>query len=1002
MTKRSYFCGGSFLAVALALGAASSASAQSAAANTPTDVEEVVVTGSFIAGSSEKAAQPVDVIGVTELAKQGAPSVVQLVKTLTAAQSSLGESNRYNGGAGTASINLRGLGSSRTLVLMNGRRLADTTAAAFQGGGQDLNFMPTAAIGRIEILKDGAAATYGSDAIAGVVNFMTRKDLNGFEFNGNYALIQDSSGDYDASLAYGHVFDRGNVLLTAGYRARGRLDAQDRDYAVRPFESVFYGGWSGSASPGTYGTATGATLFRDNGCNELGSQILSGGLKPVAGNGAGQPLCRYQFSNFNDVVNKEQHYQLYGEVNFELSDDVKFHGEVAWNRNNVPNQRISPANLTTQFPTANTSGALVAPGFNNQTRFFVPASNPGLIALRTNCAAPLSAAQCAAMAAGVTTSQTSWRLIGVEGHPTNKDGADYQDIQQTQYRVSAGLSGKFNGGFLDGLTWDTNLMFMENQGIVTTNDLLVNRIQRGFNGLGGPDCNFRTGTPGVGNCKYINPFSNGIRTSAINGAANPYFVASVANDPKAVEWLYGKYTNVRTNQLFVADAVVSKETGIALGGGNVAFAAGLQYRFDRNIDDWEGLGDVSATPCVDSIDGQQGQCANPVGPFVFFGAQNDYDVDRKVAAAFAEIRLPILENLEVSAALRQEEFGGKVGSTTNPRISGRWQVMDWLAVRGSWGTTFRAPGQAALTPGSTKGVRQISGSYRAVVTENNPNLQPETATTGNYGVLFNVGGFSASVDYWTFDFKKELITEDAGQLVAAINATNCAKPAFAARFVFIGGVCSAPNLLQGTIKIVNGQNTKTSGFDLRAQYEFENFFGMDLYDTRVTVGGEATLTEEYKRGATTLLEDTSVIIAPALNRAGLHDLSGEFYSFPKTRASAFINVTGENWNLRYQLLYREGTTIAAPACVGDAGAGATPDCRYNYTSGVYESVGKLKDFWQSDVTLQVNLPWETTATVSVQNLFDKDPPFAQSFYNYDVTNGNPLGRVLKVGVRKTF
>nr|QQZ51913.1 TonB-dependent receptor plug domain-containing protein [Phenylobacterium glaciei] len=153
----------------------------------------------------------------------GRPSVVQLVKTLTAAQSSLGESNRYNGGAGTASINLRGLGSSRTLVLMNGRRLADTTAAAFQGGGQDLNFMPTAAIGRIEILKDGAAATYGSDAVAGVVNFITRKDLDGFEFNGNYAFIKDSDGDYDASLAYGKVFDNGNALITVGYRARGRL-----------------------------------------------------------------------------------------------------------------------------------------------------------------------------------------------------------------------------------------------------------------------------------------------------------------------------------------------------------------------------------------------------------------------------------------------------------------------------------------------------------------------------------------------------------------------------------------------------------------------------------------------------------------------------------------------------------------------------------------------------------------------------------------------------------
>jgi iron complex outermembrane receptor protein len=1006
MLKSRYFCGGSILAVAMMLGAVqAAAAAETAPSSNSTVVEEVVVTGSFIAGSSEKAAQPVDVIGQQELAKQGAPSVVQLVKTLTAAQSSLGESNRYNGGAGTASINLRGLGSSRTLVLMNGRRLADSTAAAFQGGGADLNFMPTAAIGRIEILKDGAAATYGSDAVAGVVNFITRKDLNGFEFNGNYGLIKDSSGDWDASLAWGKQFDAGNVLLTVGYRERGRLGVDDRDFARVPFQSVFYGGWSGSASPGTYGSATGATLFRDNGCNELGSQLLTGGLKPTTTAAGNAALCRYQFTHFNDLVNEEHHYQLYGEVNFDLSQNVSFHGEVAWNRNDVPDQRISPANLTTQFPTpiatGGTSGALVAPGFNGQTRYFIPATNPGLIALRTNCAAPLTAAQCTAMAAGVTTSQASWRLIGVEGHPLNGDGADHQQIEQTQYRISGGFNGKFSGGFLDGIGWDTALTFMENKGIVTTNDLLVNRIQRAFNGLGGAGCDYKTGTPGVGNCKYLNPFSNGIATSAINGATNPFYVASVANDPQMKAWLYGSYTDVTTNQILVADAVIHGETGIALPGGNIAWAAGTQWRFDHNLDDWSDLGDVQATPCVDSIDGQQGTCTNPTGPFVFFGAQKDYDVDRRVGAAFAEVKLPILDTLEVSAAVRHEDFGGKVGSTTNPRVSARWQALDWLSFRASGGTTFRAPSQIALSPGSSKGVRNLGGSYRATVTENNPGLQPETAKTGNFGVLVNKGGFSASVDYWTFDFKKELITEDASQLYAAINATNCAKPAFAARFVFTGA-CSQANVLVETIKIVNGQNTKTSGFDLRAQYDFDNFFGFDFHDTRVSVGGEATLLKEYKRGATTLLEDNSVIIAPAIDRAGKHDLTGEFFSFPKVRANAFVNVAGENWNLRYQLLYREGTTLAGPVCAGDASAGATADCRYNYSSGVYESVGKLDNFWQSDVTLSVDLPMQTKASVSIQNLFDKDPPFAQSFYNYDVTNGNPLGRVVKFGVRKQF
>jgi iron complex outermembrane receptor protein len=1007
MLKSTYLCGASILAVGMMLGLngpAVAAAAAAAATPSTTTVEEVIVTGSFIAGSSEKAAQPVEVLGVEELAKQGAPTVVQLVKTLTAAQSSLGESNRYNGGAGTASINLRGLGSSRTLVLMNGRRLADSTAAAFQGGGPDLNFMPTAAIGRIEILKDGAAATYGSDAIAGVVNFITRKDLDGFEFNANYAYIDSSSGDWDASLAWGKKFDRGNVLMTVGYRERGRLAVDDRDFARVPFQSVFYGGWSGSASPGSYAVPGGAS-FRDNGCNELGSQQLTGGLKPTTTAAGNTALCRYQFTHFNDLVNEEHHYQLYGEFNFHLTDNVDFHGEVAWNRNDVPDQRISPANLPTQFPTpianGGTSGSPTPPGFNGQTRFFIPANNPGLINLRTVCAAPLTAAQCTAIAGGVNASQTAWRLIGVGGHPLNADGADHQQIQQTQYRVSGGFKGRFQGGILDGIGWDTAMTFMENKSIVVTNDLLVNRVQRAFNGLGGPGCDYKTGSPGVGNCKFYNPFSNAIAKSAITGAANPYYQPSVANDPAVGAWLYGTYTNTTTNQILVGDVVFTGETGINLPGGKIAWAAGAQYRFDHNLDDWENLGDVQATPCVDSIDGQQGTCTNPTGPFLFFGAQRDFDVDRRVVATFGEVKLPVFDTLEVSAAVRYEDFGGQVGSTTNPRLSARWQALDWLAFRASAGSTFRAPSQTALTPGSSKGVRNLGGSYRATVTENNPGLQPETADTSNFGVLVNYGGFTASVDYFQFDFQKELIVEDAAQLFAAVNATNCAKPAFAARFVFVGA-CSQANLLVETIKIVNGQNTKTSGYDVHAQYDFDNFFGMDFHGAKVTVGGDATLLQEYKRGATTLLEDPSVTIAPALDRAGRHELVGEFYSFPKVRASAFVNVRGESWNLRYQLLYREGTTVAGAVCAGDASAGATADCRYNYATGVYESVGKLDDYWQHDVTLTLNLPGDTVVTGSVQNLLDTDPPFAQSFYNYDVTNGNPLGRVFKLGVKKKF
>ena len=120
-------------------------------------------------------------------------------------------------------------------------------------------------------------------------------------------------------------------------------------------------------------------------------------LSPQAANS----VCRFQFSNFNDLVNQEDHYQLYAEVNYELTDKLRFHGEAAWNRNNVPDQRLSPANLSTQFPTpttlGGTSGSTAVPGaLNFFVRYNVPANNPGLIDLYTTCAPPLTTAQCTA------------------------------------------------------------------------------------------------------------------------------------------------------------------------------------------------------------------------------------------------------------------------------------------------------------------------------------------------------------------------------------------------------------------------------------------------------------------------------------------------------------------------------------------------------------------------------------------------------------------------------
>ncbi len=1037
--KRSYLRGASVLAV-LSLGLAAPAVAQTQNADKATDVQEVVVTGSYIAGTAEDAALPVDVIGANDLKKQGTPTVVQLVKTITASQSALGESNRYNGGAGTASINLRGFGAARTLSLMNGRRLADSTAAAFQGGGADLNFIPQAAIGRIEILKDGAAATYGSDAVGGVVNFITRKDLDGTDVEAEYNAIDGSKGDYQASVAWGKKFDAGNILLTAGYRHRSRLDVHDRDYAIQGFaESGGYngaGGFTGAANPGFYvqNNAAGTFIFRDNGCAELGGTLtntvtldnpLNGKqgqtatiavpvpVNPLSPQAAGS-VCRFQFANFNDLVNHEDHYQLYAEANYQFSDKLRFHGEAAWNKNVVPNQRLSPANLSTQFPTplslGGTSGSTATPGaLNFFVRDNVPANNPGLIDLYTTCAAPLTAAQCTAMraAGGVDISQTTFRTIAFAGHPLNKDKADHQDIEQIEWRVSAG----FQGDITDKIHFDTAVTYMHAEGTVNTNDLLVDRIQLALNGFGSTDTdptscapNERTaanaGNKAVG-CYFFNPFTNSVAVSAVNGQPNPFYRGgvnpAVANDPHAVAWLYGNYTNVATNELLVGDLVFSGETGFNLPGGEVQWAAGAQWRYNRDQNTYGDFFNSAINPCVDSVDDDTPVCGAPAGPLIFFGSNQNSDYDRTVTAVFGELKLPIFETLEANLAIRHEDYKGGIGATTNPKLALRWQALDWLAFRGTVSTTFRAPTAAQTINGCATGVANIGGQYRAVQTCGNPNLKPEKADSYGAGVIVKYHGFTATLDYYKFKFKGELTAESSSRLFASMfTPNNCGNAAFAAlqaRFQFTNAGCGAANVLRIDTFAVNGPSTTTSGLDFRANYDWDDFL---LDGSNWSAGVEATYLIEYKRGAFKLLGAPNIVFSDPEDRAGLYDLTSQFFSYPELRANGWLSFHKGPYTARWQTRYTEGTSPAF----------GTTLFREVPTSGgtgyALQALGKSNDYWQHDLVLTWETPWNTTITGSVQNVFDKDPPFAASQYNYDYTNGNPLGRTFKVNVRARF
>jgi iron complex outermembrane receptor protein len=1043
MLKSRYFCGGSILAVALAFGGA--AAAQEAT------VEEVVVTGSFIAGTPEDAALPVDVIGQKELEARGSPTMVQFIKTIPSSGAVIGENNRFGSGSGAATINLRNLNSpstgSRTLVLFNGRRVPVSPQSL---NSVDINLLPTAAIGRVEVLKDGAAATYGSDAIGGVVNFITRTDLDGFEVSGQYQFIDGSDGDYDTSIAWGKKWDNADALIAIGYRHRSKLPIKERDWALRTSNAGFLqnplGGWASTGNPGQYNVVS---SFAGSPNTGFTAATIGGGLPDVgcAANG-GAPYnisaviglrtitpdansCQFQYTVFDNLVEDEDHFQAYGKFNFDITDTLSANVEVLYAMHDTPNQSWAVTGPN-QFPTPLLAGGTspipaIAP--SDQGRFYVPASNPGLVALvgqirSANCNGTvlpygIDAASCqtalnqalanatAAGANGVVTSQTSWRPIGFGGNPYTEDKHAHYSYKVDTFRVAGGLEGEMWGG----IKWDAALTYQQQDYTRVQEDLSVNRLQLGLRGYGSragqsDQCtaaetnNFTTGAGNAAlGCYYFNPFANGFEQSLSNVGANPYYIGSAAipgfNDAVAarndvVSWMDERLVNKMSTRLFVADLVFNGELPWELGGGSVKWAAGAQYRYDQYRQNPEVLHDVNATPCIDSVPFGDGQpyCLVPTGPYLFNANLAQYDVSREIASVFAETLLPITDDLELTLAARYESYIGQ-GETFNPKASLRWQALDWLAFRGSVGTTYRAPSATILTNTFVRGLTNANGTWRANDQFGNPNLDAETAFTYSVGAMVNVGRFKATVDYWNFDFKDQLLLESATDMVAAAFTANnvCTSTdpklvALRSRFTFTDAGCGRANIQSYRTQYINGGEVKTAGIDFQASLDVGDVFGGAL-----TTGFDGSYLLKYDEDAYTI-EGVAAPVAGTSKRAGTYRAS-IFTGYNKLRANAFVNWSRGPHNLRWQIRHISSVNQIESNSIGLALA--------------TKSTTKIPEYWQHDLTYRLELPWDTTMTATVQNLFDEEPPFAiGTQYNYDPSSGTPLGRVYAIAVKKRF
>lgn len=938
----------------------------------------VTVTGSLIQGTPEDAALPVDVLSAEDLLKQGSPSALDLIKSLPVSSGVLGDTNQFDGRAqgseGSGTVNLRGLGASRTLVLLDGKRLAPNPFAFAGNGSVDTNILPLAAVGRIEILKDGAAATYGSDAVAGVVNFITRSDYEGFEVGGDYKFVDGSDGDYTLNAVGGWKTDFGNFMLAAGYQHRSELSTTERDWALRDFLGNPQGGWSLVGNPGAF-LPVGATftpvqgVTRDPACGTLSSTPLVSGTTPV---------CSFQFTPFDNIVEEDDRYQILGKADFDLSDNHTLSLQAFYSATDVPKIAYSPSFPPVGGASAPTADASLIPG-----QFFVPATNPGfqdLLAQNPGLISP----------AAVGAYMIATRPLGSAGNALEGGrGSERSYREYEHYRISAELKGELT----ESINYAASFTTGAQTGRRTNEDTVVNRYALSLRGLGGANCNVAANTPGANGCLWFNPFSTAIQRNPITGETNPNFTA--ANSIEVLDFILEDSFTEQEIKLTVLEGVLSGQLPVTLGDGAIGWAFGGQYReeeFDRQYND---IANLNVTPCIATVTTGTTTCAQPVGALGFLAGSRPLNAKQDVVALFGELSLPFTETFNVSLAARYEDYGGDIGSTFDPKASAKWQIVPQFAVRGSVGTTFRGPALTQVATGSVTSLQNVGGTFRAVDIAGNPSLKPESALTYNVGGLFQTNNFNLSVDYWNFDFDGSVVVEPVASMVAAMfpgnSSVNCGNPAFAglqARFTFTGA-CAVGNVSRLNTSYINGPNIKTSGIDVLADYTFEDLaMGADL---ELGVSGSHVL--EYDVGS---VEVEGITVGQPFSAVGFLNFQTIATPLPELKFEAYANASTENINARltarYIGEYEDQRTALFTA----------PNPNFP-TPGIILPQGQtIKSQVTYDSTIVWSLPAQTTVSFSVENILDTKPPFARLELNYDPFTGDAVGRTFKIGINKRF
>jgi iron complex outermembrane recepter protein len=945
-------------------------------------LERVEITGSSIKRAEAEKASPVQILTRNDIDKSGKTNLGEYLQTLTAdGQGSVPTTfGRGFAGGSAAGISLRGLGVNATLVLVNGRRVAPAVLADdAERSFVDLNTIPLDAVDRVEVLKEGASVVYGPDAVAGVVNIILRKTFRGTVALASYGISAQGDGA-TPRVALLHGFgdldnDGYNVLLNLDAARKDAIYYRDRAGRGTVGKSALYG--LGFAP----GDASGFNIPRMAGFGSIpvdpatGLLVRNAALPSIIGNvrypftgplnAAGSPTDP-NFGNYysrgnpagagftrtfsaaqascDALANLPQNDPGQGCI----ADLRQQFGQAQPDNRNVNffgrfTARLGDAEAYAELGLSKAESRALGGQFN------VAYAPNGLVYLPDGS----SASNAAATMLGANHPDnpyagTAARLVY---NPIHEIGPSAFSSSAHSERYLLGLKGNASGW-----DYDTAVLFSQSRQTDTAESAINLLVSNAL----------------------LNPTAANVAAAA---AASPAYAVL----PAGTVWRIGENAALNSPAMYAAllanqtrdgfarntgfDVKGTREVG-QLDGGPIGVALGAEYRREENsLPNFTGLGSFIGLPL------------------------NTYAGSRGVFGAYAEALFPVVAQFEANAALRYDRYSD-AGSSTTPRVALKWMPKAGLALRGAYSEAFRAPNTPESGPASraTFGGASVIDTARAgfvpadqlevapvFVQQGNPRLAPEKSRSANLGLVWDATSqTSFAADLWQIRRKGLIVLEDPQHAVDA------------GRVVRDPTTATAPGdpgaILNGYVTFINATQGLTSGIDVDLKHRFA-----------IGAWGNVTLSASFTHLYT---QDVTDADGTVHGYAGTHGncMTTNCMGSPRDRANLAGSWDYETWRWAAILYYRGSMSNRL-----EAGA----PCASLLADGSDAPAGcRIASFTTVDLSVLRRIGANTELFGSVQNLFDRVPPFDPLTYGavgYNpLDNSGAVGRFYTVGLRHKF